>query len=118
MEMYVRNILELPVNEPFDLIKSNDVEDLTEHTQLYRLMQQYTVYPIYDLYKLNWIEFINQSWTEIEFQLKMARKFQKDSAINKDLLNDGNNDVVIDESHIVNVATNEVRARPNFKKSF
>lgn len=118
MEMYVKNILELPVNEPYDLIKSNDVEDLTEHTQLYRLMQQYTVYPIYDLYKLNWKEFINQSWAEIEFQLKMARKFQKDSAINKNILDDGNNDIALDESHVVNTVTNEVKVRPNFKKSF
>lgn len=118
MEMYVSNILELTINEPYDLIKSNDVEDLTENTQLYRLMQQYTVYPIYDLYKLNWLEFVNQSWAEIEFQLKMARKFQQDSKVKKDDFEDGENDVVLDESHIVNKATSEVRLKPTFKKHF
>jgi hypothetical protein len=116
MEMYVTNVLGLTINEPYDIIASNDVEDLPEHTLRFKLMQQYTVLPIYDLYKLNWKEFFDQDWADIEFQIKMARKFQQASKI-KGNPEDDEEDIMVDESHVINMKTSEVK-RPAFKKHF
>ena len=113
MEMYVTQVLGLNVVDAFDLIKSNDVEDLSYNTDYYRIMQQYTIYPIYDLYKLSWDKFIEQSYRDIQFQLKMAREYQTATKpnVNQD---PEEQEIMVDESHAAKVAT----AQPRFKKSF
>lgn len=117
MEMYVTNILERTVKDPFDLICSNDVEDLSENTMLFQWMQQYTVYPIYDLYKLNVNEWLDQPVHIIEFQLKMAKQFQVRSKkdANNMIGGDGKT-IMMDEAHELNTVTNEVKH--TFKKQF
>lgn len=117
-EMYVIHVLGRKIESAFDLIASNDVEDLSQNTRKFQLMQQYTIYPIWDLYKLTWDKFYEQPMEDIEFQIKMAKKFQTESkAAGKDLLED-ENIVAIDESTKVNTLTNEVIQNHQFKKSF
>lgn len=117
-EMYVTHVLGRKVETAFDLIASNDVEDLSQNTRLFQLMQQYTIYPIWDLYKLTWDKFIEQPMEHVEFQIKMAKKFQIESkAAGKNLLEDENT-VTLDESTKVNMITNEVIQNHQFKKSF
>lgn len=118
MEMYVTHVLGHEVKSPFDLIASNDVEDLSFNTRKYQLMQQYTVYPVYELYKLTWDKFFEQSMQDMEFQIRMAKKFQEESkAGQKDLLG-GENTVAVDESHQIDLVTNEVSRIMPFKKNF
>ena len=117
MEMYVTNILSLKINSPMDLIQSNDVEDLTENTELYRLMQQYTVYPIWDLYKLNVNEWLDQPWKDLQFQLKMAKAFKKLTDIKPDLGENDEDVIAVDETHVIQRAMIE-GAKPAFKRNF
>ncbi len=112
LEMYVSNVLKLPVRDGFDLYASNDVEDLTYNTEYFRLMQQYTILPIYDLYKLNVIEWLNQPWPEIQFQLKMARHYQSIMSKASNDLAKENESIMIDESHRYEMK------RPEFKRNF
>ena len=112
MEMYITHVLGLTYKDGFDLIKSNNVEDLTENTDYYRLMQQYTVYPIYDLYKLSWLDFINQSWKDIEFQLKMARQYNEGIAKMKNDMNNEETTVIVDERNKATIPERQ------FKRNF
>ncbi len=116
MEMYVTNILSLKFSDPFDLQASNNVEDMTYNTELFRLMQQYTVYPIYDLYKLNVNEWLDQPAHIVRFQLEMAREFK---AANKQVnLSEGEDDIIIDETHKVNRTTMAGDDPLPFKRKF
>lgn len=117
MEMYVTNILSLKVTSPSDLIQSNDVEDLTLNNELYKLMQQYTVYPIWDLYKLSLNDWLDQPPKDMEFQLKMARAFKKQTEVknNNPLDEDNLENVAVDEAQIV---AQIEQAKPTFKRNF
>lgn len=115
MEMYVTNILSLKFNHPADLIESNDVEDLTENNELFRLMQQYTIYPIWDLYKLSLKEFLDQPCKDIRFQLKMARDLQKLNKANP--IVEDEEMIALDETHQISRSQLEAGG-PVFKKSF
>lgn len=115
MEMYVTKVLGLNLRDDFSLIESNNVEDLSHNTEYYRTMQQYTILPIWDLYKLTWDKFIEQPWVDIQFQLKMARKFKESTATHKPgELESIEREVMLDESHIAKVAAEE----PQFKRNF
>lgn len=113
LEMYVTDVLGLPVNSAFDLIASNNVEDLYYNTHFYRTMQQYTILPIWDLYKLTWDKFIAQPYPVIEFQLRMARAY-KESVERLGNPGDDEKEIMLDENHKVSIPTKH----PEFKRSF
>lgn len=117
MEMYVTNILGITINDPSDLISTNDVEGLTENNELNKLTQQYTIYPIWDLYKLNLNEWLDQPPKNLEFQLKMAMAYK--AANTKTELLGEEDEIVMDETHRVERATLvEDEYKPKFKRQF
>lgn len=114
MEMYVTQVLDNEVNDAFDLFRGSNKEDLPYNTEYYRIMQQYTIWPIYDLYKLTWDKFIEQSWADIQFQLKMARQWKEEVSRETNKLAQEEKHIMLDESHSYKLANEG----PSFKKQF